>query len=91
MSSQSSLWTLFHSGTLSAVSFLCRTCLELAEICREVGLPPGVLNVVTGLGSEAGASLASHPQVDKVSFPNQNSATGSVLYVCYYVECNLFV
>lgn len=43
-----------------------RTCLELGEICREVGLPPGVLNIVTGLGHEAGASLASHPDVDKV-------------------------
>jgi betaine-aldehyde dehydrogenase len=43
-----------------------RTCLELGEICREVGLPPGVFNIVTGLGHEAGASLASHPHVDKV-------------------------
>jgi len=40
--------------------------LELGEICREVGLPPGVLNIVTGLGHEAGASLASHPDVDMV-------------------------
>jgi len=40
--------------------------LELADICREVGLPPGVLNVLTGFGSEAGAPLASHPGVDKV-------------------------
>jgi len=40
--------------------------LELAEICREVNLPPGVFNVVTGLGNEAGAPLASHPDVDKV-------------------------
>jgi len=40
--------------------------LELAEICREVNLPPGVLNVVTGLGNDAGAPLASHPDVDKV-------------------------
>jgi len=55
------------------VGFLCcliiynfRTCLELAEICREVGLPPGVLNIVTGLGNEAGAPLSSHPDVDKV-------------------------
>lgn len=43
-----------------------RTCLELAEVCKEVGLPPGVLNILTGLGHEAGAPLASHPQVDKV-------------------------
>ncbi|PKA48836.1 Betaine aldehyde dehydrogenase 2, mitochondrial [Apostasia shenzhenica] len=44
------------------------TCLELAELCKEVGLPPGVLNIVTGLGSEAGASLASHHLVDKIAF-----------------------
>lgn len=43
-----------------------RTCLELADICSEVGLPPGVLNILTGLGTEAGAPLASHPHVDKV-------------------------
>ncbi|WJX32995.1 Aminoaldehyde dehydrogenase 1, peroxisomal [Trifolium repens] len=52
------------------------TCLELGEICREVGLPAGVLNIVTGLGHEAGASLASHPDVDKISFTG-SSATGS--------------
>lgn len=46
--------------------FTFRTCLELADICREVGLPPGVLNILTGLGPEAGASLASHPDVAKV-------------------------
>lgn len=44
------------------------TCLELAEVCKEVELPPGVLNIITGLGSEAGAPLASHPLVDKVAF-----------------------
>ncbi|URE38215.1 betaine aldehyde dehydrogenase [Musa troglodytarum] len=44
------------------------TCLELAQVCKEVALPPGVLNVVTGLGPEAGAPLASHPHVDKVAF-----------------------
>ncbi|ESQ27656.1 hypothetical protein EUTSA_v10018437mg [Eutrema salsugineum] len=52
------------------------TCLELADICREVGLPPGVLNVLTGLGSEAGAPLASHPSVDKIAFTG-SFATGS--------------
>lgn len=51
------------------------TCLELAEVCREVGLPPGVLNIVTGLGPEAGAPLASHPHVDKIAFTGSN-ATG---------------
>ncbi|MED6171189.1 Aminoaldehyde dehydrogenase 1, peroxisomal, variant 2 [Stylosanthes scabra] len=52
------------------------TCLELADICKEVGLPAGVLNVITGLGTEAGAPLASHPHIDKISFTG-SSATGS--------------
>ncbi|KAG9449513.1 hypothetical protein H6P81_009478 [Aristolochia fimbriata] len=54
------------------------TCLELGVVCREVGLPPGVLNIVTGLGSEAGASLSSHPNVDKIAFTG-SSATGTTV------------
>ncbi|GMH01313.1 hypothetical protein Nepgr_003152 [Nepenthes gracilis] len=41
------------------------TCLELAEVCKEVGLPAAVLNILTGTGPEAGAPLASHPHMDK--------------------------
>ncbi|KAE8717827.1 Betaine aldehyde dehydrogenase [Hibiscus syriacus] len=52
------------------------TCLELAEVCMEIGLPPGILNILTGLGHEAGAPLASHPNVDKIAFTGSN-ATGS--------------
>ncbi|XP_016491800.2 betaine aldehyde dehydrogenase, chloroplastic-like isoform X2 [Nicotiana tabacum] len=51
------------------------TCLELGEICREVGLPPGALNILTGLGPEAGAPLVSHPHVDKIAFTG-SGATG---------------
>ena len=39
-----------------------------ATTCHTVGLPAGVLNVVQGLGAEAGAALVEHPQVDLVSF-----------------------
>lgn len=42
--------------------------LHLAELLQEAGLPAGVLNVVPGLGETAGAALASHPDVDKISF-----------------------
>jgi aldehyde dehydrogenase (NAD+) len=42
--------------------------LRTAELLLEAGLPPGVINVVTGLGSEAGAALASHRDVDRVTF-----------------------
>jgi aldehyde dehydrogenase (NAD+) len=48
------------------------TALRLARIGLEAGLPPGVLNVVTGFGEEAGAPLAGHRDVNHVSF------TGSV-------------
>lgn len=44
------------------------TCSMLADIARDAGLSPGVLNVVQGAGNEAGASLASHPDVDRISF-----------------------
>lgn len=42
--------------------------LHLARIAMEAGLPPGVLNVVTGVGGSVGAALVEHPDVDKVSF-----------------------
>jgi len=44
------------------------TALELATVAAEVGLPSGVLNVVTGLGETAGAALVKHPDVDKIAF-----------------------
>ncbi|NAW12941.1 aldehyde dehydrogenase family protein [Halomonas sp. D1-1] len=46
----------------------CLSVLRLAELAVTQGLPPGVLNVVPGLGSEAGAALSRHPDVDHLSF-----------------------
>ncbi|HET8541538.1 MAG TPA: aldehyde dehydrogenase family protein [Anaeromyxobacter sp.] len=48
------------------------TALKLGALALEAGFPPGVLNVVPGLGDPAGEALARHPDVDKVSF------TGSI-------------
>jgi acyl-CoA reductase-like NAD-dependent aldehyde dehydrogenase len=48
------------------------TCSLLADLAEEAGLPPGVLNVVQGIGEEAGAALARHPGISRISF------TGSV-------------
>ena len=50
----------------------CLTSLALADLVREAGFPAGALNVVPGLGEEAGAALAGHPGVRHLSF------TGSV-------------
>ena len=49
--------------------------LRFAEIMQEAGLPDGVVNVVTGMGSTAGARLAAHPDVDKIAFTG-STATG---------------
>ena len=46
----------------------CLSLLRLAELLAEAGLPAGALNIVTGLGREAGAALASHPGLDHISF-----------------------
>jgi len=43
------------------------TALRLAEICDEVGLPPGVVNIVTGAGG-TGSAIVDHPGVDKIAF-----------------------
>ncbi|WP_293811253.1 aldehyde dehydrogenase family protein [uncultured Bosea sp.] len=48
------------------------TTLMLAELLHEAGLPAGVLNVVAGTGSDAGAALVAHPGIDHITF------TGSV-------------
>ena len=45
-----------------------RTAVYLARLAAEAGLPNGVINVVTGLGPEAGAALAAHPGIDHLSF-----------------------
>jgi aldehyde dehydrogenase (NAD+) len=48
------------------------SALRFAEIATGAGLPEGALNVVTGLGEEAGAALAAHPGIDLISFTGSN-------------------
>jgi aldehyde dehydrogenase (NAD+) len=52
------------------------TVLRLAELVIEAGFPPGAVNVVTGLGAEAGQPLVDHPGLAKISFTG-STATGS--------------
>jgi betaine-aldehyde dehydrogenase len=55
------------------------TALALAELADEAGLPPGVLNVVTGKGSEAGDALVRHPEVRKISFTGSTEVGSGVM------------
>jgi aldehyde dehydrogenase (NAD+) len=61
-----------NAAVLKPAEEACLTAIAFAQIAAEAGLPKGALNVVPGLGEEAGAALAAHPGVDHISF------TGSV-------------
>ncbi len=54
------------------------TALEMAEWFADAGLPPGVVNIVTGFGGTAGAPLVTHPDVDKVAFTG-SAAVGKLI------------
>jgi aldehyde dehydrogenase (NAD+) len=56
----------------------CLSLLRLAQLASEAGLPDGVLNIVPGLGLEAGAALAAHPGIQHLSFTG-STATGKLV------------
>jgi aldehyde dehydrogenase (NAD+) len=56
-----------NTVVLKPAEFTPLTALAFAEICREIGLPNGVVNIVTGDGS-TGEALVKHPGVDKIAF-----------------------
>ena len=61
-----------HAAVLKPAEEACLTALAFADIATTAGLPDGALNVVPGLGAEAGAAVSSHPGIQHLSF------TGSV-------------
>jgi aldehyde dehydrogenase (NAD+) len=54
----------------------CLSLLRVAELAAEVGFPEGALNIVTGLGHEAGAALTAHPGIEHISFTG-STVTGT--------------
>ncbi len=56
-----------NTVVLKPAEFTPLTALAFAEICHEIGLPAGVVNIVTGDGS-TGEALVKHPDVDKIAF-----------------------
>jgi aldehyde dehydrogenase (NAD+) len=55
------------------------TALALAEIASELGVPPGVINVVTGPGSTVGQMLVEHPGIDKIAFTGDTSTGKAIM------------
>jgi len=54
------------------------TALEMAKWFTEVGLPPGVVNIITGFGESCGAPLVQHPDVNKIAFTG-SAAVGKII------------
>ena len=64
--------TMGNAVVLKPAEEACLTAIVFTRIAEEAGMPAGALNLVTGLGEEAGAALSAHPGVNHISF------TGSV-------------
>ena len=58
------------------------TCLFLAKLALEAGIPPGVVSVVTGYGGEAGAALPAHPLVRRMSFTGSPETGSKIMEAC---------
>ena len=70
--------TMGNACVLKPAEEACLTALAFAHIALEAGLPAGALNVVPGLGAEAGAALSSHPGIHHISFTG-SVATGALI------------
>ena len=67
-----------NAVVLKPSEFTPTIALRIAELALEAGLPPGILNVVTGLGAETGSALVAHPEVRLISFTG-GTATGKAI------------
>ena len=56
-----------NTVVMKPAEFTSLTALLFAEICEKAGLPPGVVNIVTGMG-DTGAAIVNHPDIDKIAF-----------------------
>ncbi|PTD12880.1 Aldehyde dehydrogenase [Fusarium culmorum] len=55
--------------------------LVLGELIKEAGFPPGVVNIVNGLGKDTGAALVQHPLVDKIAFTGSTATAANIMGV----------
>ncbi len=78
-----------NTAVIKPSEFTSASTLEFMHLIEKAGFPPGVVNVVTGFGREAGAALVEHPEVAKVAFTGSDlsgqkiyeSAAGGIKHV----------
>jgi aldehyde dehydrogenase (NAD+) len=67
-----------NTVVLKPARYTSLTALKFAEIVQEIGLPPGVVNIVTGEASQVGEALVSHPDVNKIAFTGSTDVGRSI-------------
>ncbi|HET7638125.1 MAG TPA: aldehyde dehydrogenase family protein, partial [Ktedonobacteraceae bacterium] len=67
-----------NTVVLKPARYTSLTALKFAEIVQEVGLPPGVVNIVTGEASQVGEALVKHPDVNKIAFTGSTDVGRSI-------------
>jgi len=68
-----------NTTILKPASYTPLTAIRLGELALEAGLPPGVVNVITGPGGTTGAALAGHAGVDKIAFTGETTTGQEIL------------
>jgi betaine-aldehyde dehydrogenase len=68
-----------NCAILKPASYSPLTAIRLGELALEAGMPPGVLNIVTGPGGSAGAALAAHPGVGKIAFTGETTTGQEIM------------
>ncbi|MGK2852022.1 MAG: aldehyde dehydrogenase family protein [Candidatus Limnocylindrales bacterium] len=68
-----------NTAILKPASYSPLTAIRLGELALEAGIPAGVLNIVTGPGGSAGASLAAHPGVGKIAFTGETTTGQEIM------------
>ncbi len=76
-----------NAVVIKPASYTALSLLRIAELATEAGLPPGVLNVVTGGGATAGQAIGRHPDIDAVAFTGSTEVGRDFLH--YAAESNL--
>lgn len=67
-----------NTVVLKPARYTSLSALKFAEIVQEVGLPPGVVNIVTGEASAVGEALVNHPEVNKIAFTGSTEVGRSI-------------
>lgn len=67
-----------NTVVLKPARYTSLSALKFAEIVKEAGLPPGVVNIVTGEASAAGEALVNHPDVNKIAFTGSTDVGRSI-------------